>query len=66
MDKFDRTFKAAIFDMDGLILDSERTVLSIWEQIGTKYGFDAYSVIADTVKTILGADLLPNGKDCPF
>ncbi len=25
--------------MDGLILDSERTVLSIWEQIGEKYGF---------------------------
>ena len=35
----DRKFKAAIFDMDGLILDSERTVLSIWEQIGEKYGF---------------------------
>lgn len=35
----DRNFKAAIFDMDGLILDSERTVLSIWEQIGEKYGF---------------------------
>jgi HAD superfamily hydrolase (TIGR01509 family) len=39
MEKSDIKFKAAIFDMDGLILDSERTVLSIWEQIGEKYGF---------------------------
>lgn len=40
MDRSDRTFKAAIFDMDGLILDSERTVLNIWEKIGEKYGFE--------------------------
>ena len=39
MEKAPKTFKAAIFDMDGLILDSERTVLSCWEQIGEKYGF---------------------------
>ena len=39
MEKSDKLFKAAIFDMDGLILDSERTVLSCWEQIGEKYGF---------------------------
>ena len=39
MEPENRRFKAAIFDMDGLILDSERTVLSIWEQIGEKYGF---------------------------
>lgn len=40
MDQSARTFKAAIFDMDGLILDSERTVLNIWEKIGEKYGFE--------------------------
>ena len=38
--KSDRTFKAAVFDMDGLILDSEMTVLHIWEQLGEKYGFE--------------------------
>ena len=39
MEKADRTFAAAIFDMDGLILDSESTVLDCWEIIGEKYGF---------------------------
>ena len=39
MEKSSRTFKAAIFDMDGLILDSERTVLKCLEAVGQKYGF---------------------------
>ena len=39
METVNRTFKAAVFDMDGLILDSERTVLKCWEKIGVKYGF---------------------------
>ena len=39
METINRQFKAAIFDMDGLILDSERTVLKCWEKIGEKYGF---------------------------
>ena len=40
MEGINQTFKAAIFDMDGLILDSERTVLNCWEKIGEKYGFE--------------------------
>ena len=39
MEKINRSFQAAVFDMDGLILDSERTVLKCWEKIGEKYGF---------------------------
>lgn len=30
--------KAVIFDMDGLIFDSERLVLDCWEKVGKKYG----------------------------
>ena len=39
METVNRKFKAAVFDMDGLILDSERTVLKCWETLGEKYGF---------------------------
>ena len=39
MEKINRSFQAAVFDMDGLILDSERTVLKCWKKIGEKYGF---------------------------
>lgn len=35
----DRHIQAVIFDMDGVIFDSERLVLSCWEEIGLKYGF---------------------------
>ena len=54
--KIDRNFKAAVFDMDGLILDSEMTVLHIWEQLGEKYGFEGIreygiSVIGKSIRT---------------
>lgn len=32
------TFKAVIFDMDGVILDSERMVVKCWKVIADKYG----------------------------
>lgn len=33
-----RDFKAAVFDMDGVILDSERAVIECWKQIAPQYG----------------------------
>lgn len=35
----DKYTDAVIFDMDGVIFDSERLVLSCWEKVGEKYGF---------------------------
>ncbi len=37
--------KAVIFDMDGVIFDSERLVLTSWKEVGAKYGL----VIEDEV-----------------
>ena len=53
----DTKFEAAIFDMDGLILDSERAVLDCWDIVGERHGLEgirefAYSVIGrDVVDT---------------
>lgn len=33
-------YKAVIFDMDGVIFDSERIVLDNWIELGKKYGLD--------------------------
>lgn len=35
----DRHMQAVIFDMDGVIFDSERLVLECWEELAVKYGF---------------------------
>ncbi len=32
-------YKAVIFDMDGVIFDSERAVLRCWKELSAKYGF---------------------------
>lgn len=36
---------AVIFDMDGVIFDSERLVLSCWEKVGEKYGFQGINEV---------------------
>ena len=33
-------FKAVIFDMDGVIFDSERTSFLAWKELSVKYGFE--------------------------
>ena len=58
MEKISRSFKAAIFDMDGLILDSERTVLNCWEKVAKSHGLPdimpfAISVIGKNKKATL-------------
>ena len=50
----DRRFEAAIFDMDGLILDSEKAVIDCWDIVGERYNLEdirtfAYSVIGRNV-----------------
>ncbi|RKP43873.1 HAD family hydrolase [Trinickia fusca] len=35
-----QTFSAAIFDMDGLLIDSERTIMNAWLTVGRDLGVD--------------------------
>ena len=32
--------KAVVFDMDGVIFDSERLVLECWKEVADKYGIE--------------------------
>lgn len=38
-------FQAVIFDMDGIIFDSERAVLECWMEIAAEYGFTDFTEI---------------------
>ena len=39
MDRLPDSISAYIFNMDGVIFDSERTVFNEWKLISEKYGF---------------------------
>ena len=45
--------EAVIFDMDGVIFDSEALVISTWKQVADKYGI---SGIEDTCMECLGTN----------
>ena len=34
-----KEFDAVVFDMDGVIFDSERATMECWEELSEKYGF---------------------------
>ena len=40
-------YEAVIFDMDGVIFDSERLVLKGWKEIAAKYNMSKESVYSD-------------------
>lgn len=43
----DRKYNAVIFDMDGVIFDSEKLVLEGWQELARKYGFQDVEKIYD-------------------
>lgn len=45
--------KAVIFDMDGVIFDSEKVVLEGWQMLGRKYGF---SNVEEPVRRCIGTN----------
>lgn len=36
----ERKYKAVVFDMDGVIFDSEKLILEGWQELAEKYGFE--------------------------
>ena len=62
---------AVIFDMDGLMLDTERLTIPLWDEAGIKFG---YRIPYDTVLKIVGIssqrarDVFANefGEDFPY
>jgi len=71
--KTEETFRpaAVIFDMDGLMLDTERLTIPLWDEAGQKFG---YRIPYDTVLKIVGIssqgarDVFANeyGEDFPY
>lgn len=66
-----RKFDAVVFDMDGLIFDSERLVLACWEKLAGKYQLDGMQEVMlrciGTTKVKTREILLDNyGQDFPY
>ena len=51
--------KTIVFDMDGVLLDTEQLVLNIWLFLGEKYHFDG---IGDVMKECLGTNREETGR----
>lgn len=64
-------YKAVVFDMDGVIFDSEIKVIECWEEIAKKYGI---ANIEDTARKCLGINAVVTkeifletyGRDFPY
>ncbi len=64
-------YKAVIFDMDGVIFDSERLVLESWKQIAEKYGIQNVEEVLIKcigVNAVITRDIFLEyyGKDFPY
>lgn len=66
----ERRFEGFVFDMDGLLIDSERAVLRCWEQIGRENGLEgitefALSVIGQNSEETNRRFIARYGEDLP-
>ena len=64
-------YKAVIFDMDGVIFDSERLVIESWKQIAEKYGIQNVEEVLIKcigVNAVITRDIFLEyyGKDFPY
>jgi beta-phosphoglucomutase len=46
------SFEAAIFDLDGVLVDTAKYHFSAWRQIATEYGFELTEDIAESIKGV--------------
>ena len=66
-----KDFKAVVFDMDGVIFDSERAVIECWKVLSEKYGFENveevfYACIGTTKEKTREIVLDAYGQDFPY